>query len=133
MATPAEVREALRKLHAVSSADATLLEGYLGAQEEQILLHTSEDAFRAFVLAQAQQSGVTQAILQRIDSGILEPLAKAEQARAEAEKAAAASQAEKALTTKQVLTQPVVLAVIGLASTGLTGLLTILLHLAGAS
>ncbi len=131
MAPPVAVREALRKLRAVSPEDADVVDAYVEEQENQILLHTSEDAFRAFVLAQAQQSGVIQGLLQRIDGSILDHLARAAEARAEAELAEAKSRVEKALTTKQVLTQPVVLGAIGLVSTILTGLVSITLHLAG--
>ena len=132
MAFPAEVREALRKLRAVAPIDADALEAHLEAQDMQILLHTSEDAFRAFVLAQAQQSGVIQVLLQRIDSSILETLARAEQTHAAAELTAAQGRANKELTTKQIFTQPVVLAVIGLTSTLLTGTVTILIRLIGS-
>ena len=133
MATPAEVREALRKLHAVAPEDASNLESYLEEQENQILMHTSEDAFRAFVLVQAQQAGAIQSLLQRIDSSVLSSLAKAEEHRAEEALAEAKGRADKALTAKQLLTQPVALAVIALVSTVLTSILTILLHLAGVA
>lgn len=133
MAAPTEIKEAVRKLHAVSPEDAATLEAFIDAQEHQLLLYTSEDAFRAFVLAQAQQTGMIQVLLQRIDSSILEPLARAEEAKQQAEMVARQGEAEKALTTRQVLTQPVVLAVVGLASTTLTGLLTLILHLTGVT
>jgi len=133
MPTQTEVRDALRRLHAAAPEATALVEEQLDALEQQLTLHTSEDAFRAFVLAQAQQAGVTQALLQRLDSGVLTELARAEAARAEVDLLEAKDREHRALTTRQVLSQPVVLAAVGIISTLLTGLITLLLHLAGAS
>jgi hypothetical protein len=133
MATPAEIREALRKLHVVSPEEAAGLERHLEEQENQLLLYSSEDAFKAFVLAQAQQSGVIQGLLQRIDSSILSPLAAAEADKAQTALVISAAAAEKALTVRQVITQPVVLAIIAVLSALLTTFSTVILHLVGVS
>ncbi len=131
--TQAELREALRRLHTAAPEAATLVETHIDELEAQITLHTSEDAFRSFVLAQAQQAGVTQSLLQRLDSTVLADLAKAEAALAETNLLSAKTREQKALTTRQVLSQPVVLAAVGIISTLMAGLITLLLHLAGAS
>ncbi len=132
-ASQAELREAFRRLHAAAPEATTVVETHIDALEEQVLLHTSEDAFKSFVLGQAQQAGVTQSLLQRLESTILADLVRAEAALAEANLLNAKSREQKALTTRQILSQPVVLAAVGIISTLLTGLITLLLHLAGAS
>jgi hypothetical protein len=133
MPTTIEIREALRTLHGVAPEAAGVVETHIDLLEDQITLHTSEDAFRAFVLSQAQQAGVTQALLQRIDSTTLVELTRADAARAETLLLTAKDREMRALTAKQVLSQPVVLAAVGIISTLLTGGFTLLLHMIGAS
>ena len=128
-----EIREALRRLHTAAPEAATLIEDHIAAMEEQILLHASADAFKAFVLSQAQQAGAVQNLLQRLDNTVISDLARAESMRAEADLVIAKRQEAKALTTRQVFSQPVVLAVVGILSTFMTVVGTIILHLAGAS
>jgi hypothetical protein len=133
MPTASEVRDALRVLHGAAPEATAVVEAQLDSLEEQITLHTSEDAFRAFVLAQAQQAGLTQGLLQRLDTSVLGELAKAEAARADAALLEAQDREQRAMTTRQVLSQPVVLAVIGIISTVMTGLVTLVLSLVGGS
>ena len=130
---PVELREALRRLHTASPEATECVETYIDGLEAQILLHSSNDAFKAFVLNQAQQAGMVQSLLQRLDSTILSDLARAEVLRAETDLVKEKRQEAKALTTKQVLSQPVVLAFVGILSTILTLVGTLFLHLAGAS
>jgi hypothetical protein len=133
MPTQLEVRDALRTLHGAAPEATALVEEQLDMLEQQITLHTSEDAFRAFVLSQAQQTGVIQALLQRLDTSVLAELVRADAARAETDRLAAAERAERAMTTKQVLSQPVVLGSVAILSTLMTGLVTLVLHLVGAT
>jgi hypothetical protein len=130
---PVELREALRRLHAASPEATECVEAHMDAMEAQILLHSSDDAFKAFVLNQAQQAGMVQSLLQRLDSTILSDLARVEVLRAETDLVKEKRQEAKALTTKQVLSQPVVLAFIGILSTILTLVGTLTLHFVGAS
>ena len=109
------------------------MEKQLEYLEDRVTLHTSEDAFRAFVLSQAQQAGVTQVLLQRIDATILAELARAESAQQEERLLAAKERAQRAGTVRQILSEPVALAVVGVLSTLMTGMISLLLHLAGAS
>jgi len=133
MPTPNEVRDALRTLHGAAPESTAVVQEQLDALEAQITMHTSDDAFRAFVLSQAQQAGVTQALLQRIDCSILAELAKGEVARLESNLLEAKDREQRSMTKRQVLSQPVVLAAIGILSTLMTGLVSLILRLAGAS
>ena len=109
-----------------------MVEARIETLESQISLHTSEDAFRAFVLSLAQQFGHTQALLQRIDTSILSELAKAEAAAKVLAEQEALSRQEKETTLRHILSQPVVLALVGILSTVMTGLMTLILNLYGA-
>jgi len=132
MSNPPDVRTALRTLHAAAPEATAVVEARIETLESQISLHTSEDAFRAFVLSLAQQFGHTQALLQRIDTSILSELAKAEAAAKVLAEQEALSRQEKETTLRHILSQPVVLALVGILSTVMTGLMTLILNLYGA-
>lgn len=122
------VREALRTLYTAAPEAASVVESHVDELEQQVLLLSNDDAFRAYLLSRAQQDGAVQTLMQRLDSTLLAPLAQAEAVRAQAELVVAEARTQRQLTVGQVLSQPVVLAVVGILSTLMTGLVTALLH-----
>lgn len=124
-----DARVAMRVLHAAAPEAAGTVQQRLDYLDAQVVLLSNEDAFRAYLLSRAQQDGAVQTLMQRLDSTILAQLATAEAARANAALIDAENRAQRTMTTGQVLSQPVVLAVVGILSTVLTGLITAMLHL----
>ena len=132
MLTPNEVRDALRTLHGSAPEAASLVEAHLDDLEDQVNLLANEDAFRAFVLEQARQAGATQSLLNRLDASLLRDVIALELARSELALQDAQDRATKAVTLQNAITQPVVLAVIGVLSTALTGIISLALRIYGS-
>lgn len=130
--TTEEVRAAMRTLHQTAPEAAAVVERALDACHQRVQLLSSDDAFRGYLLARAQQDGAVSAMLQRIDSSVMSQLARADAARAQQQLLEAEDRQQRAVTLRSALSEPVVLAVVGVVSTGLTGILTLILHLAGA-
>lgn len=124
-----EIREHLRRVHSAIPDSADALQAYIDQLEQTNELLTNQDAYRAFVLRLAQESGVTQSLLQRIDNSVLSKLATAAELDAQRRLTEELNRGQRQLTMRQVLSEPVVLAVIGLGSTALSGIATLLLRL----
>lgn len=132
MPTTADVRVAMRALHAALPEPCAVVQAHVDGLEERVQLLSSDDAFRAYLLARARQDGAVLHLLRSLDDSVLAQLAAGEKARGEAELLSAKSRQARSLTTRQVLTQPVVLAVVGILSTAVGGVMTLILHFAGA-
>ena len=117
------VRDALWRLRTSNPEATAVIELRLKQLEEQNQLFASDDAFKAFVLAQAHLAGATNLLLQRLDSGVLADLARAEAERAEAARLAEAARAENTLTVRQIFSQPVMVAIVSAISAGVVGIL----------
>jgi hypothetical protein len=133
MSTQDEIKEALRRLHTAAPEAALLIERHTELLEAQIALYTSEDAFRAFVLSLAQQFGHTQALLQRLDATVMADLARSDADAKELSLLREKARHEKETTVRHVLSQPVVLGLVGIVSTIMTALATILIRISGAA
>lgn len=131
--TTEQVRAAMRTLHQSSPEAALVVQRALDACHSRVQILSNDDAFRGYLLARAQQDGAVAALLQRIDSSLLSELAKAESSKAQQELLEAQDRANRTITLRSALSEPVVLALVGVISTGMTGLFTLVSWLIGAN
>lgn len=129
--SPEQYREAIRQLYGAAPEAAALIEHYVETLEKKVLLLQSEDAFRAFVLELARDSGATRALMERIERSILDKVAQAELDSATADKLRAEHKKVRFMTLAESMSQPWVLAAIGLLSLALAAILNLVFHFLG--
>ena len=133
MSPSPSIRDALRTVYACAPEAAAIIERYIDEIESVNRMLSDDKAFEAFVLEQARLAGRMLSLMERLDASCLADLAAAERADAEVRLMEAAERRDRTMTLRSVLSQPVVLAVIGVASTVLTTIGTLILHLAGVT
>ena len=121
----ARVRAIVRSLHRSSPEAATAIEEWIDLQEARIIVFQSDDPVKALVLALADSMSRSNTLVDDVRNSMLVPLARAEAAREERRLQETRTEAERVQTVRGVLSQPAVIAVIGVLSTVLTGIISL--------
>ena len=130
--TSERARRDLRTIHSTHPELSDELQAFIDSLEHKLTVLSNDDAFRAYLMAKAQQDGAVLALLQKLDSSLITSLAKAEADKIKINLIEAEERAGRALTISSILTEPVVLSAITVVSSVMTGVITLILHLAGA-
>ena len=125
-------RRDLRTIHSTHPELSDELQAFIDRLENKVMVLSNDDAFRAYLMAKAQQDGAVLALLQKLDSSLITSLVKAEADKVKVTLIEAEERAGRAMTLSGILTEPVVLSAITVVSSVMTGVITLILHLAGA-
>lgn len=124
-------KEAVRLLYISSPEAARAVEDYVQELETRVHLMEDDDAFRAFVLELARQTGTVQSLLERVEASILDKIVEAELTQVRTAKLKAEHESRWFELLTESLKQPWIVLLICVFSLVVAVLLNLLLHFAG--
>ena len=121
----ARVRIALRTLHQAAPEAAGIVEHWVDLQETRMATLEHNDPFRALVMAMVDSMSRNSTLIEDVRHSVLVPLAQAEEAKEQRKLIEARNETERNTTLRGVLSQPTVVALVGVLSAVLTGLIAL--------